>query len=44
MIYHARPYEQIIGNPLYDHNRHAMILEVQWGEDGSPVFEIQKSV
>lgn len=43
MIYHARPYEEIIGNPLYDHNRHAMILEVQWDENNYPIFEIEKS-
>ncbi len=38
MIYHARPYETIVGDPLYDPNRHAMILEVKW-KDGIPVFE-----
>ncbi len=38
MIYHARPYETIVGDPLYDPNRHAMILEVKW-KDGKPVFE-----
>ena len=28
MIYHARPYEEIIGDPLYDPNRHARKLTV----------------
>lgn len=37
-IYHARPYENIEGNPLYDPNRHAMILEVKWKKDGNPEF------
>lgn len=39
MIYHARPYEEIIGDPLRDPNRHTMILEVQWDTQGNPVFE-----
>lgn len=38
-IYHARPYDEIIGNPLYDPNRHAMILEIKYDEEGFPVFE-----
>ena len=37
-IYHARPYEKIKGNPLYDANRHAMIMKMEWNEDGSPKF------
>lgn len=44
MIYHARPYEEVIGNPLYDKNRHARILEVKWMENGMPVFEYMKSI
>ena len=42
MICHARPYEEIIGDPLFDPNRHAMILEVAWEEDGTPRFEYLK--
>lgn len=42
MIYHARPYDKIQGNPLYDPNRHAMMLEVEWDEEGIPVFEFQE--
>jgi len=37
-IFHARPYEKITGNPLYDPNRHAYIMEVKWSEKGEPVF------
>jgi len=40
MVYHARQYDEIIGNPLYDPNRHAMLLTVKWGEDGTPVFKL----
>lgn len=38
MIYHARTETEIIGDPLYNPNRHAMIMEVKWAEDGTPVF------
>ncbi|WP_310602177.1 glycoside hydrolase family 43 protein [Anaerosporobacter sp.] len=41
MIYHARTYEKIVGDPLQDPNRHAMILEVKWSETGFPIFEIE---
>ncbi|ADL50996.1 family 43 glycosylhydrolase [Clostridium cellulovorans] len=40
MIYHARPYEKIVGNPLYDYNRHAMVMKLKWNEEGRPVFEL----
>lgn len=42
MIYHARPYGEIQGDPLSDPNRHAMILEVKWSESGFPIFEIEE--
>ena len=38
-IYHARDYEKIIGDPLYDHNRHARVMEVKFNELGKPIFE-----
>ncbi|MCR5153552.1 MAG: family 43 glycosylhydrolase [Lachnospiraceae bacterium] len=41
MIYHARPYEKIEGDPLYDPNRHTMMLTVEW-KDGLPVFNFEK--
>ena len=41
MIYHARTETEIIGDPLYNPNRHAMIMEVKWAEDGTPVFSIR---
>lgn len=40
MIYHARPYEKIVGNPLYDYNRHAMVMKLKWNEDGTPLFSL----
>lgn len=42
MIYHARQYEKIIGNSLYDPNRHTMVMPVGWDEEGQPVFQYQK--
>ena len=39
MVYHARIETEIIGDPLYNPNRHAMLMPVRWGKDGAPVFE-----
>ncbi len=38
IVYHARTEAEIIGNPLYNPNRHAMLMKVQWDKDGRPVF------
>lgn len=38
MAYHARQYDEIIGDPLYDPNRHCYIMKVEW-KDGMPVFD-----
>lgn len=38
MVYHARIETEIVGNPLYHPNRHAMLMQIKW-EDGRPVFE-----
>ena len=41
-IYHARTYEKIVGDPLYDPNRHAMIMPIGWDpETGDPVFHTE---
>jgi GH43 family beta-xylosidase len=40
LIYHARPYKEIVGNPLYDHNRHARVQRLFWNPDGTPYFGI----
>lgn len=39
MVFHARTEKELVGNPLYVPNRHAMMLEVKWDEEGRPVFE-----
>ena len=39
MVYHARTEKEIKGNPLYNPNRHAMLMKIRFGEDGAPIFE-----
>lgn len=41
-VYHARPYKEVEGNPLYDPNRHAMIMRMKYDEEGFPVFAYEK--
>ena len=44
MVYHARTEKEIIGNPLYNPNRHAMLMKVGWErKDGvkTPVFRYE---
>ena len=38
LVYHARTESEIVGNPLYNPNRHAMLMKFTWDEDGKPVF------
>ncbi|WP_342554582.1 family 43 glycosylhydrolase [Paenibacillus sp. FSL R7-0652] len=38
LIYHARNYKEIEGDPLYDPNRHARAQILHWKEDGTPDF------
>ncbi|WEG11089.1 glycoside hydrolase family 43 protein [Pullulanibacillus sp. KACC 23026] len=38
LIYHARNYKEITGNPLYDPNRHTCAQPFDWDEDGIPHF------
>lgn len=38
MFYHARQYDEIEGDPLYDPNRHTYRMKVKW-EKGVPVFD-----
>ena len=43
MIYHARQYNEIIGDPLYDHNRHAYRMKIVWDIEGNPVFDYENN-
>lgn len=38
LIYHARNYKEIVGDPLYDPNRHTRAQPFVWNEDGTPNF------
>ena len=38
MVYHARIEEKIEGNPLYNPNRHAMLMPLRYDEEGRPIF------
>ncbi|WP_339180063.1 family 43 glycosylhydrolase [Oceanobacillus sp. FSL W7-1293] len=38
LVYHSRPYKEIVGNSLYDHNRHARVQQLFWDENGNPYF------
>jgi GH43 family beta-xylosidase len=38
LIYHARNYRYIVGDPLYDPNRHTRAQVFDWNVDGTPNF------
>lgn len=40
LVYHARSYRTIIGDPLYDPNRHARVQRLHWNADGTPNFGV----
>ncbi|MFD4030897.1 family 43 glycosylhydrolase [Streptomyces sp. NPDC058637] len=40
LVYHARPYREITGDPLHDPNRHTRIQRLAWRTDGTPDFGI----
>lgn len=40
LVYHARSYKEIQGDPLDDPNRHTRVQLFGWNEDGSPHFGV----
>lgn len=40
LIYHARNYKEIEGDPLWDHNRHTRAQVFSWNEEGTPNFGV----
>ncbi|PLL42411.1 alpha-N-arabinofuranosidase, partial [Klebsiella michiganensis] len=40
LVYHARNYTKIEGDPLYDPNRHTRLKRIRWQENGMPDFGI----
>ena len=41
MVYHARTEAKIVGDPLYNPNRHAHLMQIKWDENGRPVFSYE---
>ncbi|MFO7781359.1 MAG: glycoside hydrolase family 43 protein [Spirochaetia bacterium] len=40
LVYHARSYREIDGDPLDDPNRHTRVQRFEWNDDGSPDFGV----
>jgi hypothetical protein len=40
LVYHARDYRDIVGDPLYDPNRHTRVQKLYWHGDGTPLFGV----
>ncbi|SMC66348.1 family 43 glycosylhydrolase [Kibdelosporangium aridum] len=40
LVYHARDYRDISGDPLYDPNRHTRVQRLYWNDDGTPSFGV----
>lgn len=38
LVYHARTEKEIIGDPLYNPNRHTMLMKIEWTKSGEPRF------
>lgn len=38
IVYHARNYKEVAGDPLYDPNRHTRAQKLHWRPDGTPDF------
>ncbi len=43
-VYHARTYQEIEGDPLFDANRHVFLMVVDWDEHGYPIFDYKKNI
>lgn len=41
LVYHARCYKEIVGDPLYDPNRHTFIKELDYDEEGNLIFDLK---
>lgn len=38
LVYHARTYTEIVGDPLWNPDRHTFVKPITWSADGRPVF------
>lgn len=43
LVYHARTYTEIVGDPLWDPNRHTWIKPIRWDSQGMPVFGLSST-
>lgn len=41
--YHVRTYDEIIGDPLYDPNRHCYLMKLDW-ENDVPIFKYENNL
>ncbi|MNY47218.1 Extracellular exo-alpha-(1-_5)-L-arabinofuranosidase precursor [compost metagenome] len=39
LVFHARNYKEIVGDPLYDPNRHTFVRVLKYHADGTPDFK-----
>ncbi len=40
LVYHGRDYENIVGDPLFDPNRHTRVQRIYYRQDGTPDFGV----
>lgn len=40
LVYHARNYTEIEGDPLYDPGRHTRLKRIKWADTGMPDFGV----
>lgn len=38
LVYHARTYTEIVGDPLWNPDRHTFVKPMRWSADGMPLF------
>ena len=38
LVYHARTHTEIVGDPLWNPDRHTFVKPLRWDEQGMPVF------
>ena len=38
LVYHARTYREIVGDPLWNPDRHTFVKPLKWDENGMPIF------
>ena len=43
LVYHARNYTELVGDPLYEPNRHVRAQKIEWDEQGNPIFGVPVS-